>query len=524
MAIKNFKTRNGIDVDTYTLPNTVIQATVKTNSITTIDTIPMDSFISAEYLITITQGSKIRTSKVVMHEDGTSVDMTEYGITETGGTISGVVISATTSSTNAILQATITDAATTIARIKMSRNLNVIFTPVAPDAPTIGTATGGVEQASITFTEPYDNGGASITTYTAISSPGSITGTSSTSPITVTGLVGGGSYTFTVTATNSAGTSAASSASNSVTPTLSTQGGYIAGGTSGGTVSNVTEKLLFANDSRSTLSPTLAQGRRGMAGVSNSSMAGYFAGGYTLTGAASNTTQIDKITFSNESFSVLTGTLGTARSGTVGASNSGTAGYIVGGTATNFTQLNSVEKLQFSNESRSTLSATLSQVFRWGTGFANSGTAGYAQGGGASGGDANRVYKITFSNDTISLFTIPQYRAHSSGFANSGTAGYTTSGDNDNGTLTANINKILFSNDSTSTITTTLNNRSMSSGFAKSGTAGYIAGGASSWGGQGSDLSSVNKLVFSTDTTTSGVSTLATARIGLTGLANSGVL
>ena len=85
-----------------------------------------------------------------------------------------------------------------------------------PDAPTIGTATGGQAAATVTFT-PATTGG-TPTTYTATSSPGSITGTASSSPITVSGLTNNTAYTFTVTATNSTGTSAASSASNSVTP------------------------------------------------------------------------------------------------------------------------------------------------------------------------------------------------------------------------------------------------------------------------------------------------------------------
>lgn len=85
-----------------------------------------------------------------------------------------------------------------------------------PDAPTIGTATGGQAAATVTFT-PATTGG-TATTFTATSTPGSITGTAASSPITISGLTNGTAYTFTVTATNSTGTSAASSASNQVTP------------------------------------------------------------------------------------------------------------------------------------------------------------------------------------------------------------------------------------------------------------------------------------------------------------------
>jgi hypothetical protein len=45
-----------------------------------------------------------------------------------------------------------------------------------------------------------------------------LTGTGASSPITVTGLSNGTSYTFTVRATNAIGTGPASAASNSVTP------------------------------------------------------------------------------------------------------------------------------------------------------------------------------------------------------------------------------------------------------------------------------------------------------------------
>lgn len=92
----------------------------------------------------------------------------------------------------------------------------------APGAPTIGTATAGTGNATVAFTAPaYRGKENSISSYTATSSPSGITGAGSSSPVTVSGLATGTSYTFTVTATAiSAGiivTGPPSAASNSVT-------------------------------------------------------------------------------------------------------------------------------------------------------------------------------------------------------------------------------------------------------------------------------------------------------------------
>jgi hypothetical protein len=86
-------------------------------------------------------------------------------------------------------------------------------------APTIGTATAGNGSASVTFSAPSFSK-LPITSYTVTASPGGATGASSSSPITVSGLSNGTSYTFTVTATNTGGASAASAASNSATPVV----------------------------------------------------------------------------------------------------------------------------------------------------------------------------------------------------------------------------------------------------------------------------------------------------------------
>ena len=106
--------------------------------------------------------------------------------------------------------------ASTNAAPTVSRTFTV--NAVVPGAPTIGTATAGDTQADVTFTAPASNGGATITGYTVTSNPVGGTGTGAGSPITVTGLTNGVSYTFTVTATNSSGTGGASGVSNSITP------------------------------------------------------------------------------------------------------------------------------------------------------------------------------------------------------------------------------------------------------------------------------------------------------------------
>jgi hypothetical protein len=99
------------------------------------------------------------------------------------------------------------------------RAFSMVVLQGSPAAPTIGTATRSATQSvQVTFTAPANAGGNLITSYTATSNPGNITASSASSPITVTGLTNGTSYTFTVTATNSYGTSVASSASNSAIP------------------------------------------------------------------------------------------------------------------------------------------------------------------------------------------------------------------------------------------------------------------------------------------------------------------
>ena len=113
----------GINWTSANVPGKVNSSTLSSNSVTTIDETEFGTWSSIEYVVSLKQGSKVRTSKVILQTNSTAVDMTEYAITETGGTISGVLISASEGgmATSAILKLTVTDAATTNVTVKFNK-------------------------------------------------------------------------------------------------------------------------------------------------------------------------------------------------------------------------------------------------------------------------------------------------------------------------------------------------------------------------------------------------------------------
>ncbi|WP_339281110.1 Ig-like domain-containing protein [Paenibacillus sp. FSL H8-0282] len=97
----------------------------------------------------------------------------------------------------------------------------------APGIPTSVTATAENGQAIITFIPPVNDGGSEITGYIVTANPGGLTVTGTGSPLTISGLTNGTSYTFTVQAINKAGISESSAESNAVVPSTPSGGDVV---------------------------------------------------------------------------------------------------------------------------------------------------------------------------------------------------------------------------------------------------------------------------------------------------------
>lgn len=164
-----------------------------------------------------------------------------------------------------------------------------------PNAPTIGTATGGDAQASVAFTAPSNVGGSAISAYYAVSNPGQITSSGASSPVTVTGLTNGTSYTFTVWALNTYGPSPYSAASGSVTPTAPR--GVFGGGDTGART-NVLSYITISVDGNATDFGDLTSNTDFLSSCASTTR-GIFGGGATIDGVVNTVEYITIATTSN---------------------------------------------------------------------------------------------------------------------------------------------------------------------------------------------------------------------------------
>jgi hypothetical protein len=158
---------------------------------------------------------------------------------------------------------------------------------------TTNIAFGSAPSASVAFSAPASNGGSAITSYTVTSSPGGVTASGSSSPITVTGLTAGTSYTYRATAANAIGTSNPSTASSAVTASTKPQAPTIGTAAS---VNSTTASVAFTSNQTggsAITSYTVTSNTGGFSATGSSSpitVTGAFGGGssYTFSVTATN--------------------------------------------------------------------------------------------------------------------------------------------------------------------------------------------------------------------------------------------
>ena len=137
------------------------------------------------------------------------------------GTTSPIMVSGLINGSAFTFTVTATNAIGTSPASAASNSVVPSVAPTVPGAPLAVFATASSASAIVSFTAPANNGGSPITGYTVISSPaGGLDTSAGTTALThsITGLINGTAYTFTVVANNAVGQSTPSAPSNSVVP------------------------------------------------------------------------------------------------------------------------------------------------------------------------------------------------------------------------------------------------------------------------------------------------------------------
>jgi len=231
--------------------------------------------------------------------------------------------------------------------------------------------------------------------------------------------------------------------------------GYFGGGVLAGVGSVTTiDKFAFPADTRTTLGTGLSQNRQQLTAFADSGTAGYFAGGIT-SDSDSLLSSVEKFSFPSDSRTTLGTGMSSARRSIAGMANSSVAGYVLSGTPDLAnSRSTTVDKFAFPSDTRSTLTVTTGRLAPGA--MANSGVAGY-MGGGFTTASISSVEKFAFPSDTnTTLGTgLSGIRSNVSGMADSGIAGYFAGGGDDVNVLTT-VDKFAFPSDTRSTLATGL--------------------------------------------------------------------
>ena len=352
----------------------------------------------------------------------------------------------------------------------------------APDAPTI-SVTAGSSQVSVAFTNPSDTGGGDISSYTAtaIASGVSTGATSATSPVTITGLSNGTSYSVTGLANNAFGASPYSSAT-SASPSAGPDRGVFIGGISstgsypndvtmdfvqisstgnasdfgdygqrvayiatassttrglgaGGRLDasgylNVIEYITLASAANGTDFGDLQQAKQRVGGGSNTTRAVFYGG---LNSSSSILNEIDTVTIASTGNATDYNDMATARY-SHGTFSSSTRGISCGGYNSSSSLINEIEFSVFASSGSATDFGDLTQSVALTTGL-SSATRGVRTGGQTSGGKTQTMDYVTMASGGNAtnfgnlLYGSPQSGTNQAGATSNATRGIIGGGD-----------------------------------------------------------------------------------------------
>ena len=209
----------------YVFTITAVNSIGQTVSQTTSDVLPQ-TIPSAPTLTSVLLGDSFETLNFTAPSDNGGTPITSY---TANALLTGTVIKSSTGTSSPITITGLTNGTSYTFNV-VATNLignsvvsnTITDTPgKVPSPPTNGTVTVNDSSLTVAFTSPTDNGGYSISSYTASALLSgtvvkSVTGT--TSPITITGLTNGTSYTINIVATNARGNSTIYTLTGNFTP------------------------------------------------------------------------------------------------------------------------------------------------------------------------------------------------------------------------------------------------------------------------------------------------------------------
>ena len=253
-------------------------------------------------------------------------------------------------------------------------------------------------------------------------------------------------------------------------------------------------QLNSGTNARSFTLPTTVLGTESQLGtaIALAPNVGYFCGG-----SPADQTRIQKSDFTTETSSVLTSVLSTNRAYIGGVSTVENA-YVGGGSASSDA---TIDKLVYSSETAALLpSATLS-AGRYGSSGLSSPTSGYFGGGGST--PVSRVDKMSFASESIaqSPFSLSQNRTYGSSSSNQ-TSGYFAGGWIPGSASVSTVDKLVTSTDNVSRVNSAdLLIPVHGAGACGNLNAAYFGGGYATSPAPTGNVSAVQKIAYSTDTT-----------------------